>query len=106
MMPDIISVAVYLVVTWALTFFGRPVGRVLDIRSARAWDVCMVLSSWTAGAVVYWGLYCWRPGDVSTESVAWYVALTLLLNGGYRALPARVKRALEGLFPWARRGDK
>ena len=102
-MPDIISVAVYLVVTWALTFFGRPRGRVLGVRSARAWDVCMVLFSWAAGAAVYWGLYCWRPLDVSVESGAWYAALTVLLNGGYRALPERSKRAMENLFPWARR---
>ena len=105
MMPDIVSVAVYLAVTWALTFFGRPVGRVLGVRSARAWDVCMVLSSWVAGATAYWRLYCWRPAEITLESGAWYVVLVLLLNGGYRALPARVKRALENLFPWARRGE-
>ena len=103
MMPDILSVAVFLAVTWVLAYFGRPLGRALGLRSARAWDVCMVLSSWVAGAVVYWGLHCWRPGDVSTESVAWYAALTVLLNGGYRALPQGVKRAMENLFPWARR---
>ena len=104
-MPDIISVAVFLVVTWALAYLGRPAGRVLRIRSARAWDACMVLSSWVAGALVYWGLYCWRPGEITLESGAWYVVLVLMLNGGYRALPARAKRALEGLFPWARRGE-
>lgn len=105
MMPDIISVAVFLVVTWALAYWGRPAGRVIGIRSAPAWDVWMVMASWFAGAGVYWGLYCWRPGEITLESGAWYVVLTLLLNGGYRALPARVKRALEGLFPWARRGE-
>ena len=101
-MPDIVSVAVYLVVTWALAFFGRPLGRTLGVRSARAWDVCMVLSSWAAGAAVYWGLYCWRPLDISVESVAWYAALTVMLNGGYRALSQRTKKAMENLFPWAR----
>ena len=28
-MPDIISVAVFLVVSWALAYWGRPAGRVL-----------------------------------------------------------------------------
>ena len=105
-MPDIISVAVFLVVTWALAYWGRPAGRVIGIRSAPAWDVWMVLASWFAGALVYWGLYCWRPGEISVESGAWYVVLVLMLNGGYRALPTRVKRALENLFPWARRENK